>query len=91
MTQGRRPLIPEWAAQERLSDLAWIQENLNVFWTAAEAQYRREGRGAIVVDTTVRPTGAGNPFTCLARAEVTRPTTTRPSASCGSMIRTPRW
>ena len=46
MTQGRRPLIPEWAVQERLSDLAWIQENLAVFWPAAQAQYRCEGRGA---------------------------------------------
>jgi len=70
MTQGRRPLIPEWAVQERLSDLAWIQENLDVFWPAAQAQYRRAGRGAIVVDTTIRPTGAGNPFTYLAQAEV---------------------
>ena len=31
-----------------------------------------QGRGAIVVDTTIRPTGAGNPFTYLAQAEVNK-------------------
>ena len=54
MTQGRRPLIPEWAVQERLSDLAWLKENLDVFWPAAQAQYRCKGRGAIVVDYSTR-------------------------------------
>jgi hypothetical protein len=33
-----------------------------IFWPAAQQQYRALGRGAIVVDTTVRPTGAGHPF-----------------------------
>jgi len=52
-------------------DTAW-RSNLAVFWPAAQAQYRREVRGAIVVDTTIRPTGAGNPFTYLAHAEVNK-------------------
>jgi hypothetical protein len=33
-----------------------------VLWPAAEQCYKAQGRGAIVVDTTSRPTGGGNPF-----------------------------
>jgi len=33
-----------------------------VFWPAASAAFKEHGRGAIVVDTTSRPTGRGNPF-----------------------------
>jgi len=58
----RRKEIPDWAQQERNSDYAWIQENLHVLWPAAERSYKEQGRGAIVVDTTSRPTGEGNPF-----------------------------
>ena len=54
--------IPPWAERERLADMVWITENLHVFWPAAQAGFAEADRGAIVVDTTVRPTGAGNPF-----------------------------
>ena len=55
--------IPEWARQESLSDLSWLSENLHVFWPAAQKQYQEQGRGAVVVDTTVQPVeGKGNPF-----------------------------
>ena len=91
MTQGRRPLIPEWAVQERLSDLAWIKENLDVFWPAAQAQYRLEGRGAIVVDTTVRPPAPAIRSLTSPKLKSTKPTTMRPNASCASMIPIPRW
>lgn len=57
--------IPDWAAQERGRDLDWIQENLHIFWPAAQSNYQEQGRGAIVVDTMSRPTGAGNPFAYL--------------------------
>jgi len=54
--------IPDWAKRERAGDLLWIQENLHILWPAAQQGYRDSGRGAIIVDTTSRPTGAGNPF-----------------------------
>lgn len=63
MSEGeRKPSIPPWAERERRSDIAWITENLHVFWPAAQASYVEVGRGALVVDITVRPTGAGHPF-----------------------------
>jgi hypothetical protein len=58
----RKPSLPEWAEQERTGDLAWIEENMHVFWPAARQGYETLGRGAIVVDTTSRPTGEGHPF-----------------------------
>jgi hypothetical protein len=54
--------IPEWARKERRRDLEWIRENLYVFKPTAEKAYKELGRGVIVVDTTSRPTGEGNPF-----------------------------
>jgi hypothetical protein len=56
---------PVWAERERTGDLAWIGENLHVFWPAAQQGYESLGRGAIVVDTISRPTGGGNPFVYL--------------------------
>ena len=58
----RKPSTPEWAEQERAGDLAWLRENLDVFWPAAQQGYETLGRGAIVVDTTSRPTGEAHPF-----------------------------
>ncbi len=46
-----RPL-PEWAQRERIQDLAWIGENLHLFWPAAQEGFQKAGRGAIVTDTT---------------------------------------
>lgn len=66
----RRPKIPRWAKRERVSDMAWITENVHVFWPAAQKQYQALGRGAIVVDTTVRPTGAGHPFTYYTQGQI---------------------
>src|SRR3990172_9820904 len=55
--------IPNWARRERLSDLMWLNDNLHIFWPAAQQQYQEQGRGALVVDTTVQPEeGKGNPF-----------------------------
>jgi len=55
--------IPDWARRERQGDLGWIAENLDVFSAIASLAFEDEGRGAIVVDTTIQPVpGAGNPF-----------------------------
>lgn len=54
--------IPDWAEKDRERDLAWIGENVHIFWPAAQLGYESVGRGAIVVDTTTRPTGEGHPF-----------------------------
>jgi hypothetical protein len=70
MPLPERPPLPEWAKEERGRDLAWIQENLHVFWPAAQKGYKNLGRGAIVVDTTSRPTGQGNPFLYLPEAGI---------------------
>ena len=60
------PTIPDWAQRERQADFAWIQENLDVFWTTATTALEDAGRGAIVVDTALEPVqGGGNPGTVL--------------------------
>jgi hypothetical protein len=59
---GKEHGIPEWARRERQRDLDWIADNFHVFGPAATAAFRAQGRGAIVVDTTLRPTDAGHPF-----------------------------
>ena len=61
--EGNRRHIPEWAERERLSDLAWIAENIPQFWEAAQQGFEASGRGAIAVDTTVQPDpDKGNPM-----------------------------
>jgi hypothetical protein len=54
--------IPDWAHKARRRDLQWIRENLHIFKPVAQNAYRDLGRGVIVVDTTSRPSGEGNPF-----------------------------
>lgn len=70
MTEHHGRHFPEWAEQERAGDLAWIHENLHIFWPAAQIGYETVGRGAIVVDTTSRPTGKGHPFGYLDQAAI---------------------
>ena len=65
-----KPDLPAWALRERQSDLGWIAENLHVFLPVVESASDEIGRGAIVVDTTSRPTGEGNPFGYLSQAEI---------------------
>jgi hypothetical protein len=43
---------------------------MHVFWPAARQGYETLGRGAIVVDTTSRPTGEGHPFGYIPREVV---------------------
>ena len=61
MSPERRK-IPDWAQRERRRDLDWIRENLDSFWPKAKEVFQESGRGAMVVDTTSRPTGEGNPY-----------------------------
>ena len=56
-----RPL-PDWARRERDSDIDWIAENIHIFSPAAKEAFEELGRGALVIDTTSRPTEQGNPF-----------------------------
>jgi hypothetical protein len=66
--EGNHRRHPAWAERERLSDLAWIGENLAEFWDAAQRGYKALGRGAIAVDTTVPPNpDQGNPLFYLAQ------------------------
>jgi hypothetical protein len=48
--------------EERQDDLEWIKENTHLFLPMAREGFDRFGRGALVVDTTQRPTGEGHPF-----------------------------
>ncbi len=70
MTERLERRFPDWAEQERAGDLAWIHENVHIFWPAAQLGYETVGRGAIVVDITSRPTGAGHPFGYLDQAAI---------------------
>lgn len=70
MTKERTP-IPDWARREREGDLAWIRENLTIFWSAAQTASKEAGRGVIVVDTTVQPIpGSGHPFGYFPQGEL---------------------
>lgn len=63
MPEGeRKSHIPPEAEQERLDDMAWLNENLPVFWPIAQTAYEEIGRGAIVTDLTVDVESGGHPF-----------------------------
>ncbi len=62
--------IPDWAARERMQDVTWIGQNLDLFWQTAVQGAHLLGRGAIVVDVESRPLGSGNLFAYFAQADV---------------------
>jgi hypothetical protein len=63
--------FPNWAERERQGDLRWIGENVHILWPAAHTGFETLGRGAITVDTTIKPVpGLINPFTYLSQAEL---------------------
>lgn len=70
--EQRHGPLPEWASRERSGDIAWIIENFSVFRPVAADAYAAQGRGALVVDVTARPTGVGHPFAYLSPAELER-------------------
>jgi hypothetical protein len=71
MAPERKPHIPEWARRERLADLAWIAENMQEFWAAAQRGFAEFGRGAIAVDTTAQPDPRrGNPMYYLPQEQL---------------------
>ena len=73
MPEPGKKHIPQWAQKERSSDLRWIQENLHALWPAASAGYEREGRGALIIDTTLvgaHESGMGNPMYYLTQPEI---------------------
>ena len=53
-------------------DLAWIEENLPLFWQTAVQGARLMGRGAIMVDVEGRPMGSKNLFTYFSLEELAR-------------------
>jgi hypothetical protein len=57
----RRRSLPS-AERGRAGDLALIMDELRVSWLVARQGYEEHGRGAIVVDTTQRPTGERHPL-----------------------------
>ncbi len=59
--------IPDWARQERQVDLAWVRENLDVFWISSWLAFEDIGRGALAIDTTVQIPEGGNPFGYLSQ------------------------
>ena len=63
--------VPEWALRERQQDLAWIDENLEIFILASAVSYQEIGRGAIVIDTVSRPVAdAGHAFGYVDQEEI---------------------
>jgi hypothetical protein len=72
MPYNERQRFPAWAERQRMGDMAWIGENLDVLWPAAQEGFQQFGRGAIVVDTRLRPSGAGHPFAYFPQETVTR-------------------
>jgi hypothetical protein len=72
MPYNERQHFPAWAERQRMGDMAWIGENLYVLWPAAQQGFEQFGRGALVVDTTQRPTGEGHPFAYFPQETVTR-------------------
>ncbi len=62
---SRRKEIPDWARKERVSDWAWIAENMYVLWPAAQKAHQEQGRGALMIETLTvvqHGGGSGNPM-----------------------------
>ncbi len=67
--------IPDWAKRERGRDLAWIAENVHIFFPAARRGFEESGRGAIVTDTTTlvkHERGESNPFAYVPAEELAK-------------------
>lgn len=62
MVQPEGKPLPEWARDDRSKDLAFLNENRLVLWSAAQNGFRAFGRGALVIDGVSRRPGQGHPF-----------------------------
>ena len=51
------------------AELAWLKENLSIFWPAAHAGFSEMGRGAIVIDGYSQPLGEETQFHYTSLAE----------------------
>lgn len=71
MPEGERKFhTPAGAEQERGHDMAWLNQNLQVFWPIAQSAYEEVGRGAIVADLTVDLESGGHPFAYCSQAVI---------------------
>lgn len=70
MTERAKRLFPSRAQTKRALDLAWISDSAHVSWSVAQRGLEEHGRGAIVVDTTQRPTAESDPFGYFPQAVV---------------------
>jgi hypothetical protein len=43
MSERDNPNLPDWAENYRTGDLAWIEEILHIFWSAAHQGYETDG------------------------------------------------
>ena len=54
----------------RQSDLAWIDQNRDIFWLSATTAFEEVGRGVILVDLHKEPLDQGQPFSYHAEGEL---------------------
>ena len=54
----------------RQSDLAWINQNRDIFWLSAATSFEEVGRGALLVDLRPEPPDHGQPFSYHAEGEL---------------------
>lgn len=63
MPEGeRKSYSSAWNERERLNDMAWLNNNLDVFWSVIQGAYEEVGRGAIVADVSVDLGNGSHPF-----------------------------
>ncbi|MBN1218757.1 MAG: hypothetical protein JXM69_07510 [Anaerolineae bacterium] len=56
--------------QETARELAWLEENLTIFWPTAHFGYEQQGRGAVVIEAVSSPLGEDTPFHYAAQAVI---------------------
>jgi hypothetical protein len=64
--------LPDWAARERWTDLAWISDNLPAVTSAARIAYEEVGRGAVVIDSAYLTANGSHPAAYFTESEILR-------------------
>ena len=54
----------------RQTDLAWIDQNRDIFWLSATTAFEEVGRGVLLVDLRQEPLDHGQPFSFHAEGEL---------------------